>query len=152
MTNHFGQISVASAVKIIVLLFTIQLGSIAVYMIWAESVAFDDTQTGLNAANVQVAIDKLDGNVDIIRDCLDAHLPHTPNDAAQFSGKKGKTAEEIYYQDYESYSNKLGQLLTIDPYLTYDPEVTFTFLGTNLEGYTFLTSHAQGDKSFRFWD
>lgn len=74
------------------------------------------------------------------------------NASAESAGRNAKTAEEIYYQDYGIYANDMSRLLVFDRNLTDDADVTFTFSGANVEGFTYTTSHYRGDKSYRWTD
>jgi prepilin-type N-terminal cleavage/methylation domain-containing protein len=74
------------------------------------------------------------------------------NASAESAGRNAKTAQEIYYQDYGTYSDDMAELLVFDRNLTDDADVTFTFAGADIEGFTYTTSHFRGDRSFRWSD
>jgi len=74
------------------------------------------------------------------------------NASAVSAGYNAKIAQELYYQNAGgdnggSYSSDLANLLDWDKNLTDDADVTFTFGDCNSSGYTFTTTHANGDTS-----
>jgi type IV pilus assembly protein PilA len=75
------------------------------------------------------------------------------NSSAESAGRNTKTAEEVYYQDHDMYSNSLAELVRVDRNLGDDPQVTFTFYSApSVEGYTYTTSHYRGDTSYQWAD
>ncbi len=80
------------------------------------------------------------------------------NSSAQSAGYNAKICQELEYQNTNidstggRYADNLETLLAWDKLLTDDPMVTFTFGACNSSGYTFSTTHAQGDRSFDFID
>ena len=74
------------------------------------------------------------------------------NSSAESAGRNAKTAQEVYYQDHDGYVNDLVRLVGVDRNLGDDTQITFTFLGSDLEGYTYVTSHFRGDQSYRWTD
>lgn len=74
------------------------------------------------------------------------------NSSAESAGRNAKTAQEIYFQDKSTYANSVEGLLAFDRNLTDDKQVTFTFRGADMEGFTYTTSHYRGDKSYTWVD
>jgi len=79
------------------------------------------------------------------------------NSSAQSAGYNAKISEEVYYQNSGGdngggYASTLVDLLSWDKNLTDDPKVTFAFGTCNASGYTFTTSHKQGDTTYLFTD
>jgi len=77
--------------------------------------------------------------------------------SANSAGRNAKLAEEVYFNQVigvePSYTNKLTDLLAIDPQLTSDPGVMFSFGDCNREGYTFTTWHRKGsDRMYVYTD
>ena len=69
--------------------------------------------------------------------------------SAKSAGSFAAKAQEKYYEGENkagrpTYANDLSSLLTIDPHLNDDREITFVFAGASAEGFTFTTSHAKG--------
>ena len=80
------------------------------------------------------------------------------NASASSAGYNAKIAQELYFQNSMTgrqdgtYADNLAALLKWDKLLTDDPNVTFTFGDCNSEGYTYTTTHANGDNSMEFTD
>ena len=74
------------------------------------------------------------------------------NSSAESAGRNAKTSQEIYFQDYSMYGNSLGAVLKYDQNLTDDAQVTFSFRGADMEGFTYVTSHYRGDDSYTWID
>ncbi len=70
--------------------------------------------------------------------------------SAVVAGNLARTAQEIYWIDNRDYAASLATLMRVQTHLADDPEVTFTFLGSSSEGYTFVTQHHRGDLSYRW--
>jgi len=75
------------------------------------------------------------------------HLMYTQ--AAEQAGRRARVAMELYYQETGGmhggrFTNKLDNLLTIDPTLDDDPEIAFEFGSYSKKGYTFTTWHLKG--------
>jgi hypothetical protein len=148
------KISTLSALAILLIVIAGQTG-ICYLSLTAARVGYDNSISQLEAADVQTALDQLDQALDLSLYELDVISPPAItvryyNRSAESVGRNAKVAEEVYYQDHDSYTNQLTQLIRVDRNLADDPEVTFTFFGANIEGYTYKTSHYRGDKSF-YW-
>jgi len=80
------------------------------------------------------------------------------NASASSAGYNAKIAQELYFQNSMTgeqdgtYADNLAALLKWDKLLTDDPNVTFTFGVCNSSGYTYTTTHANGDNSMEFTD
>jgi hypothetical protein len=119
---------------------------VCAYMTSARDIPYNPTISELNVSNVQAAIEALDRVSDGIIGQLDFRNPE--NLQAEMSGRNALTAEEVYYQDHDIYVNNLESLLRVNHDLSEDPQVTFTFYGANVEGFTFATSHYRGTLSY----
>ncbi|MDP8254587.1 MAG: type II secretion system protein [Candidatus Alcyoniella australis] len=79
--------------------------------------------------------------------------------SAVSAGRNARLAQEVYYQNSGGdqgggYSNTIDGLLTIDPNLTDDGEVSWMFGATSASatGYTFTTWHPKGGGSTNVWE
>ena len=79
--------------------------------------------------------------------------PEAHNAAARMASANARIAEEVNFQNTRGdhggrFADQLSDLLKWDRSLTNDQAVTFTFGACNHSGYTFTTTHANGDTSF----
>jgi Tfp pilus assembly protein PilE len=78
------------------------------------------------------------------------------NASAQSYSYNAKIAEELYYNlsnaENGSYTDNLRDLLAFDKNLTDDSDVTFIFGNCTSIGYTFTTTHANGDAEYPVTD
>jgi prepilin-type N-terminal cleavage/methylation domain-containing protein len=74
------------------------------------------------------------------------------NASAISAGRDAKTVMEVYERVNEKYAPDLSVLLRFDRNLTDDPGVTFVFGSLGGSGYTFTTTHRQGDTSYIWHD
>jgi len=79
------------------------------------------------------------------------------DDSAAFTvGRSAALAEEVYFQnsggpEKGSYTNKLNNLLDVDPNLTDMPDVKIVFGDCNQTGYTFTTWHPKAGGRTHLW-
>jgi len=79
------------------------------------------------------------------------------NPSAESVGRNARIAEELHYENTGGanggyYTDDLDDLLAFDRNLTDDPNVTFLFGEANCSGYTFNTSHVNGNITFHMTD
>ena len=70
------------------------------------------------------------------------------NSSALSAGRSTKLAEGIYYQEHESYTSAVADLLVHDRNLTDDRGVTFIWSYVGQSNFTFTTTHMRGKKTF----